>query len=922
MRISHTSRKSRLLAGAAALALACSFSTGALAQDADEDTADEEDIVVVTGIRSSIRNSLDVKKNSTSIVEAVSAEDIGKLPDVSIAESIARLPGLAAQRLRGRAQVISVRGLGPDFTTALLNGREQVTAGDNRGVEFDQYPSELLNSVIIYKTPDASLLGQGLAGTADLQTIRPLTHGKRTVSVSGRYEWNDQGALNAGSNDDGYRLTGTYIDVADNGRAGWAIGGALQSSPTQAERWDAWGYPSTGAGELIIGGAKPYVESRDLERQSVFGTVEFEPNEDWSLTFDVFGTHFEDSGILRGLEIPLFWSGAQLQPGYTIDNGLVTAGTFNNVVPIVRNDARSREADLISLGGNVQHQLTDKWAFEADLSYSAVERKDRDLETYSGTGFAGSGAADIMDFRLGSNGNFVFDSQVDYADPSQIVLTDPGGWGQVGFIKEPTTDDELQALRLSAERSFENSFLDSVEFGVNRTQRKKKKRSEEAFLDLAPGLGNEASIPADLLIGSTELEFLGIPGMVSYDPNAMLLSGVYQLRPNQNADVLTKAWDVREEVTTAYVQANVMTDLNQMPLTGNFGVQYVQTDQSSTGVGVGNGFLQQIDLGDEYSNILPSANFSLEVMDNTFVRAAAARTLARARMDQLSASSSGGPNGQICGVTAGMPFFNANLSNPGGGQACFGFGGGNPQLQPYEADAFDLSFEKYFGEGDANIVAAVFHKEINNWIDGNTSVAFDATQIVDQYFTGLGYPDFTENNPGIGDSYISAPSNTDGGWLQGIELSTNLPGTLISPALDGFGVYASYSYTDSEIDPLGNGAIQIPGLSESVANGSVYFEKSGFQSRLSYRYRSEFLGEVTGFGAGREFRSVDAEGVLDGQIGYTFEDGPLEGLGVLLQAYNLTDEDFTTFLNGDERQVKDYQSYGRSFLLGVNYRFN
>nr|WP_315053459.1 TonB-dependent receptor plug domain-containing protein [uncultured Brevundimonas sp.] len=119
-----------------------------------EGEATEVDEIVVTGIRAAVEASISAKANNTSIVEVVSAEDIGKLPDVSIAESLARLPGVTSQRLDGRSQAISIRGLGPDFTTALLNGRELVTTGDNRGVEFDQFPSELLSSVVVYKTPD------------------------------------------------------------------------------------------------------------------------------------------------------------------------------------------------------------------------------------------------------------------------------------------------------------------------------------------------------------------------------------------------------------------------------------------------------------------------------------------------------------------------------------------------------------------------------------------------------------------------------------------------------------------------------------------------------------------------------------------------------------------------------------------------
>ena len=144
----------------------------------------------MTGIRAGIESAISVKRDSTSIVEAISAEDIGKLPDVSIAESIARLPGLAAQRVAGRAQVISVRGLSPDFSTTLLNGREMVSTGDNRSVEFDQYPSELVSGVTVYKTPDAGLVGQGLSGTMDMQTVRPLSYRRirrRIVGMRGQH---------------------------------------------------------------------------------------------------------------------------------------------------------------------------------------------------------------------------------------------------------------------------------------------------------------------------------------------------------------------------------------------------------------------------------------------------------------------------------------------------------------------------------------------------------------------------------------------------------------------------------------------------------------------------------------------------------------------------------------------------------------
>ena len=156
-----------------------------------------EGAIVITGIRRSVADSIQIKRNETSMVEAVSAEEIGKLPDVSIAESIARLPGLAAQRVDGRAQIISVRGFSPDFTTVLLNGRQQASSGYNRAVEFDQYPSELLGSVVVYKTPDADIAGMGLAGTVDLRTIRPLEYGKRAIALNIRAQYDEGGGRNS-----------------------------------------------------------------------------------------------------------------------------------------------------------------------------------------------------------------------------------------------------------------------------------------------------------------------------------------------------------------------------------------------------------------------------------------------------------------------------------------------------------------------------------------------------------------------------------------------------------------------------------------------------------------------------------------------------------------------------------------------------
>ncbi|HEV7443273.1 MAG TPA: TonB-dependent receptor plug domain-containing protein, partial [Steroidobacteraceae bacterium] len=209
--------------------------------------------MTVTGIRAAIESAIAVKQESNSIVEAISAEDIGKLPDTSIAESISRLPGLTSQRADGRASDISVRGTDPEFATALLNGREQVSTGDNRTIEFDQYPSELMSGVVIYKTPDASLVGQGLSGTIAMQTTRPLEYGHRAIVLNVRGEKNSDANLGSDSTNHGYRASFSYIDQYFDNTLGVTLGYARLDSPIVGKEfgvYDPWKTNGNASGNL------------------------------------------------------------------------------------------------------------------------------------------------------------------------------------------------------------------------------------------------------------------------------------------------------------------------------------------------------------------------------------------------------------------------------------------------------------------------------------------------------------------------------------------------------------------------------------------------------------------------------------------------------------------------------------------------
>ena len=869
------------------------------------------DTVTVTGIRAGIERAIDTKRASTEIVEAISAEDIGKLPDVSIAESIARLPGLAMQRVAGRSSTVSIRGLSDDFSTTLLNGREQVSVGHNRGVEFDQYPSELISGVVVYKTPSAELVGQGLSGTVDLHTVRPLDYADRQVVFNARGEHNSNGDLNSDVSAYGNRFSVSYIDQFLDNTLGVAIGYAHLDTPGQANQWEAWGYPTiTVNGETanLLGGSKSQAFSSTNKRDGLMGVVQYKPSESYETTLDLYYSKFKIDETLRFMETGLGWSGATLS-NPVVENGNVVSGTFTGVRPVLRNDNNTKDDKLFAAGWNNRFQFNDDWAGVFDLSYSKGERDEMLLETYSGLGPATDpNAFDTVDFVMGSD-HPTFTYGRDYTDPSQVKLTDPGGWGQEGFVKFPHVKDELWAVRADLERSFDESMFSSVEFGLNYTSREKTRASGlEAFLCLAPNpdgggcrdangnlSGATATVPSSALVHpGVDLSFTGIPGTLSYDIDDIF--GLYNISPLVHQDVTNKNWTVNEDVTTAYAQLNINTDLGSVPVHGNIGIQAVHTDQSSDGFLVPLSAVDSptpISGGATYDDYLPSLNLSFEFPAEQVLRVAAGRQLARPRLDWMRA--------------------NQNLDLPQSGQnaGLWVATGGNPELKPWEANAYDVSYEKYFGGTKGYVSVAGFYKDLRTWVT-ETTVPYD--------FTGYDPGDAPPPASPIG--LITTPVNGEGGTIYGWEFAASVPFDLAWDALDGFGLQGSYSDTTSNIkDPVTGEDRTIAGLSEKVWNITMYYEKNGYQARVSQRHRSPFLGEIQGFGADRSQRFINEEDIVDLQFGYSFAEGSaLNGVSLLFQVLNATDEPYREYFDGSGLAQK-HSEYGRTYMFGVTYKF-
>lgn len=887
------------------------MSPAALAQTADSDDEVIEE-VVTTGYRQSLANAIATKRNSSSIVEAISSEDIGKLPDASIGESLARLPGLAAQRFDGRANKISIRGLAPDFTTTTLNGRELVSSDNNRAVEYDQFPSELITGATVYKTPDAALTSQAVGGTVDMRTVRPLNFKDQVFAVGLRGEYAQEGKLNSDTDDIGYRGNIAWIDQNDDGTVGWAVGYSRMYQPIQEEYIHVWGYSDVtdaqGDTGLFIDGIKPFVKSNELTRDGLLGVVEFAPSDQLRARVDLFYSRFDDEQTLRGAEIAGYTAGDR--DIISVADGLVQEGTWTGLRTQNRNDFSDRDVDTKAAGFNVVYDLNDDWRLEGDLSWSRATRDYVANEVYFSDGRGQSGSTGEFTYMMGGSNGLSVSTDQDFGDPTIWQLGDNLGWGgplctealgwqcdsQDGFRNTETSDDELTAIKLAAERLVESNFVTSVKFGARYATREKGHSRTGEFLTLND-YPNTVAVPQEWLIGPTSLDFLGIGNIMSFDARAAVNSGLYYFSPENQISAALNRWAVSEDVINLYAMADFETER----WTGNFGLQAVHTDQESIGTQAGTTSqgieFNRVTEGTDAWELLPSVNASYHINDEWKLRLGAARILARPRIEDMRASRE-------------FTFNEQNINELDIEDSPWGGSGGNPFLEPWMAWQFDASLETYFGDS-GYAALSVFHKDLENYV---------YTKQVLTDFSGVELPAIID--PVLDQGFVSAPDNGDGGWIRGVEFATSVPFDLMSDSLRNFGAIVSASYTDSEVQETpGSDPIELAGLSKMVVNTTLYYENdAGFQARVSARYRDEYLAETFAIGLSRELTTADSETIIDAQLSYDMADFGIEGLSIYLQGYNLTNEPFVQYLDGDTNKIKNYHTYGRSYLLGFNYR--
>lgn len=956
----------------------------------DEQLQKEKEIeaISIKGFRSSVFKSINTKRFSDTVVDAISADDIGGLPDVSIADALIRLPGVTAIRLDGQSSELNIRGLQGGFVFSTLNGREQVSASGGRNVQFDQYPAELIKQAQVYKSQKASLIEGGVAGSVELQTVNALDMSEDSqFRFSAHGNWNDIAEDNADSDSIGHRLTASYQGKYLDDTLGVAIGVARMFQPTVSSRFVNYQFDrKEGLSSIYDGAPDSLLISSGFElnerggedtRNAIVTAFNWDPHNDVHLQLDLFYSNFDSGKWDRGLRVSGLNNIVDQQNGLLltnpiISNGALIGGTFardpNNVDEApphpksersmnvqTQADDNSTDTRVFSWGFKGEWDLNEDLFVSFDIAHSEAEETYKDQVLRLARFVDASAETPVIDDNIVMsyqlNGlkppNVSFNT--DFTDINHMMVTSAESYPH---IEENSSD----AIRLDATYLLDNDHFSAVEFGIRASQRDYE-LNRGRFLygtndyDMRNGqyISYEKEVDAEGNVTYTEAQrfapyqltedmvtVTSIGGDLSYMPNFLSINNEQVLNAWLPADLdrtPIRRWDhswtmtqnnlVEEEVLAAYVQANLDTELFGIPMTGNFGIRVVNSDQQSTGL-IYAGENQGESIADDrgvisknyifgtrgisYTDYLPSINLNFSLTEDEQIRFAYAKVMSRANMDKLANSG-------------GFTFNRSDLGN------LINFSADtSPELRPFYADQYDISYEHYLPESDGALVVALWHKDIKNFVSDDPTVYknFD--------FEAAGYdvpnpPEdlITDENGDLiiwenGD-YSIVENVPDAGYIRGFELAYTQTFKFLPGIWSGLGTNLSFSYTDSEItqasqvagDP--NDVAPMRGLSKRVLSATLYYSwDDKFETRVNVRHRSPYLERQIAIGSDQD-AYFDEETIWSAQASYYFT----ENLQGVISMDNLTDEPNISYF-GRTTQTGTIQYFGRTLYFGVNYK--
>ena len=852
----------------------------------DTDSVEVEEIeeirVIGSRFQRSLSDALAEKRRASEIIEALSAEDIGALPDTSVAESLAKLPGLTHTRNAFGADRLSIRGLGAVLTNGTLNGRDLASEWGDRAVAYSLFPAELISRASVYKAPSASHVEGGIGGTVDLRTARALEWGEQQIALNFRGRYNDLVGDLPNGDSFGYRGSATYIDQFADDTLGVAFGYAGQYAPLVSAYSGIYDSEIVNNAGALIGregfgegnsfnipyGANYSAFNGSSERHSVLATLQWRLAGNFEINFDGFFSTFGLPTTETGMSVSGFhrgntWSDVQTT-GFDVTGGTVT-GLAQNLTGF--NVTGDEDSELHSYG------IGGKWGageltLEYDFSYSKVTGDDI-YTTVSYRPYTDAGSLELPVSMFGEN------------EHSAAFLTSPLDFtdldtNRLDYFRttENAREDEIFTYKLDVEYAVDSTFFTALKAGLRLVNRDNILTRRDAALNSTP----VAIDPAWVSGGFDQSEINS-----AFDANPLLVLNTQEIRNTVFADVIAVEIPsgghlIEEDVQAYYVQVDFNTDLLLgIPASGNFGVRVVTTDVDTEGTTNVNDVVEvPVATSDKYTEVLPSANVNFFPRDDLIVRLAASRAISRPGITFLSPGTD-------------------RYSNRSGGYTEYytSSGGGNPYLRPYIANQADVSVEKYFDE-DSAVAVAFFYKDMDTFI---------TQEVVES-----GPP---ENNV----SYIAA--NGSGGRLFGIEATVQHTfDNLLPEGYGDVGVYATYTYTDSNVElteTFSSAIFGLDGQSDHLGNITLHYYRNKFGARAAYRYRSEYTRPQR---PARAFTKNRGEGDLSFQMSYDVNDQ----LRLFVEGWGLLNEPQDNYQGLDDLQGY-YFLYGRNIQFGATYRF-
>lgn len=867
---------------------------GQASNDNDEDVVEME-AFAVSGYRSALADSLDAKRQSDQVTDSIMAEEIGQFPDTNLAEAIQRITGVAMTRNNGEGEKVSVRGLNPNFTRVEINGRSSMVTVDDSSPERDAqlsvFNSDLYNSIEVIKSPSARDVEGGVGGTVKLNTFKPLDIGKLSYGADFSYTMADH----KDSDEPGF--SGFYSNVFADGKLGLLIQGTYEERDRRVDRIENnrdFGTVDEGflkddsdpAALALVGSKFPnrvryFSKAGENPRLNLTGALQFRPTD--QLEFYVDGLISREERKEPRSRIQIDWSRGDLISGVVdpATNTLVQATIDRHRVDF---DTQYRDADVESTGitGGFKWDNGDRLSVAGEVSFSDGEE---DWIQYT----AGH--------RVNRDGVASWDLSQDFRIPIYITPALTLDTADMNFrnlmARRRVIGYEETVARLDLQYALDDGgFFSSLESGLRFTDNSFNRRQGDNVQSTRPGSLRWSDGNTNYGISATDDFSFGYgPDAVAtswptVDPEALIAE--YPLERPLDINSSGGVYDVEEETTAFYFQANFNDTIGSMRARGNIGARYVNTKAGGQGkftAELEDGSTVEIQdepfyLDQDYTEILPSFNLILSADDPQApvqMRAAISQALTRPTINEMRPE-----------VTVNE--LEDEISR------------GNPGLDPFLAWQYDLGIEAYFGVNDEGMFAITgFIKDVENFI------------VPAQFTETVGFPDVgIPSQEWLVDSF----ANGDSADIKGVEMSFQTPFTFLPAPFDDFGTMLNYTYIDSEFtDEFGN-SNPFPGTSENTFNAVLFYERGGFSTRFAYNFRDDFLIVPSTAADGSNAEYTEGVGRLDIGVRYRWE----SGFRVALDFINVTEEVDYIYYDIDNR-LEQNTLEGMQINISVGYRY-